>query len=84
MSVAQWLSTLNFIATAISAVPLANIGQIVGQVNFLIVTYILLAVSYCLCGAITNFWFLLVMRFVTGALNSGAFANRNIIFVQYP
>ena len=83
-SVAQWGSSIMFIAIACLAIPLSMISDILGQIYTNYIYTIIQAGSQLGCALTKNFYLYLFFKFLFGDANAGATAAKNTILRKFP
>lgn len=83
-SVAQWLSSAYFIASAACAVPLSKLANRYGAITVSIYYYLFQGVIRLICYYVDNIGVLIMFKFLDGVFTSGTISTRNGLITQLP
>ena len=83
-SVAQWLSSAYFIASAACAVPMSKLANRYGAITVSIYYQLIQGVVRLLCYYVDNIGVLIMLKFLDGVFTSGTISTRNGLITQLP
>ena len=78
-SIAQWLSSAYFIASAACAVPLSKLASRYGSITVSIYYYLFQGVIRLVCYYVDSIGVLIMLKFLDGVFTSGTISTRNAL-----
>lgn len=83
-SVAQWLSSAYFIASAACAVPMSKLANRYGPMTVSVYYQLISGIIRLLCYYVDNIGLLIFLKFLDGVFTSGTISTRNALVTQLP